>query len=171
MMPIRNRVSAGLVIAGGAIATIGCLQPWISETPPNVDVLTRNIFSTVHSAPLPGSDGQIITALALGSAVLGLVLLIGRMRTSYAIVVLMFGVIAGEAVLADWLDMSSTLQLYDDTYFFMAQIGAGIYITAVGVVMWEIGALISLWRPGPLPRSGSDAVIGAPSVEESGLPT
>jgi hypothetical protein len=147
----QNRISGALVIGGAALATIGCFLPWISEVPPPIDTVTRDVFLSAQHAPLPGVDGMVITALALVSALLGVLLLTGHRQRSAVVAASLLAVIAGVTVVADYLDIDGSVQTLRSTYFFIAQVGPGVYLTAVGVVIWGIGALTNLWRSLQIP--------------------
>jgi len=94
---------------------------------------------------------MVITALALVSALLGVLLLTGHRQRSAVVAASLLAVIAGVTVVADYLDIDGSVQTLRSTYFFIAQVGPGVYLTAVGVVIWGIGALTNLWRSLQIP--------------------
>ena len=94
---------------------------------------------------------MVITALALVSALLGVLLLTGHRQRSAVVAASLLVVIAGVTVVADYLDIDGSVQTLRSTYFFIAQVGPGVYLTAVGVVIWGIGALTNLWRSLQIP--------------------
>ena len=136
------RVSAGLVMGGTAIAAIGCFLPWIGETPPEVDTVSRDIFSSAYHAALPGVDGTVITGLALVGVLLGLLMWTGRMARGAAVAALLLAVVAAVTVVADYLDLIGSVEILRTTYFQIVRVGVGLYVTGLGVVVWTIGAAV-----------------------------
>ena len=129
-------------MCGAAIAASGTLLPWIGSIPANIDfVVTRSIFSPALLADLPGVDGQAIAALALFSFLMGILLWVGRRRDGAAVVALVLAVVAGVTVVADYLDARASLDVLRTTYFVVAQVGIGVYVTAAGVAIWSIGCV------------------------------
>jgi hypothetical protein len=131
-----------MVMGGAAMAAIGCLLPWISEVY-TVDVeaptVTHDIFSSASSAALPGVDGNVITALALVSVVLSLLIWLRRMARVAALIALLLATVAAVTVVGDYLDITGSIKTLGSTYFLIFQVGAGIYVTAFGVIIWAIG--------------------------------
>jgi hypothetical protein len=142
-----------MVLGGATIAGLGCFQPWISEVQ-NVDALaptlTRNIFSSADSAALPGADGKVITALALISVVLSLVMWVRPMQRVAALIALLLATVAATAVVGDYLDINASIETLRTVYFQIFQVGTGVYITGFGVALWAIGAAVGLLRAWPL---------------------
>jgi len=137
-----------MLIGGAAISAVGCLVPWIS---PQVNVpnlvpveVTRDLFSTASHAPLPGVDGWVITGLAVVSIVLGLLMWSRTVIYLVAVGALVLAVVAAVTVLADFLDVSGSINVLRTTYFQVYQVGVGLYITSLGVVVWTIGAAVGL---------------------------
>ncbi len=140
--PELTRASGGLVMGGAAIAAIGCFLPWIGETPPEVDIVTRAIFSSAYHASLPGVDGTVITGLALVGVLLGLLMWTGRMARGAAVAALVLAIVAAVTVVADYLDLNGSVEILRTTYFHLVQVGVGVYVTGLGVVIWTIGAAV-----------------------------
>jgi hypothetical protein len=131
-------------MCGATIAAIGCFLPWIGETPPEVDTVTRDIFSSAYHAALPGVDGTVITGLALIAVLLGLLMMTGRVARGAGIAALLLAIVAEVTVMADFLDLNGSVEVLRTTYFQIVQVGVGIYITELGVVIWTIGAAVGL---------------------------
>lgn len=127
-------------MGGAAIAAIGCFLPWIGATPPEVDTVTRDIFSSANRAALPGVDGTVITGLALIGLLLGLLMWTGRKARGAAVVALLLATVAAVTVVADYLDLNGSVEILRTTYFDIVQVGVGVYVTGLGVVIWTIGA-------------------------------
>jgi uncharacterized membrane protein YphA (DoxX/SURF4 family) len=152
-----------MVIGGGTTALIGCNLPWITvvyDVPGIVYAeVTRNLFSPSSHAPLPGVDGIIITDLALACVVLGMLILIGRWAKGAALVALLLSVVAGVTLVADFFDINGSIEVLRTVYFQIYQIGIGMYVTAIGVLIWAAGAGSEVVGRR---RTSSDGVEGSP---------
>jgi hypothetical protein len=139
--PAPNRVAGGMVLAGGAIAIVGCFLPWISASA---------FLVTVSKDGISSSDGQIIAGLAVLSALLGVLMLSRRVGLVVPIVLLVLAAVAMWAVILDYSDLNNRvtnlLNSSNSTVTFVAEIGPGIYATGLGVVIWGLGALAGFRR-------------------------
>jgi hypothetical protein len=132
-----NRLAGGLVTAGGAIAVIGCFMPWISASA---------FFVTVTKDGISSPDGEIIAVVAAICTLLGVVMLARRVSLIVPIVLVLSAALAMWVVVVDYQDVSGRVASLGSTAGVLAQVGAGIYATGLGVIIWAIGALAGLRR-------------------------
>jgi hypothetical protein len=137
-----------MILGGGAVASIGCLLPWITEVynaGAIAPTVTRNIFSSAENAALPGADGNVITAMAVVSVALSLLIWVRRMTKVAALMALLLATVAAVTVLGDYLDINGSVETLRTVYFQIFHVGVGINITAFGVAIWAIGAGTGCW--------------------------
>ena len=133
--PLPNRVGAGLVIAGAAMAVIGCFLPWISATAPFIGTVTRDAISS--------PDGQVIAGIAAVSALVGVIAWVRRVGLVVPIVLLVAAAIDMWAFVIDYQDISGRVQSLSGNNLIVAEVGVGVYLTGLGVVVWAVGAVVS----------------------------
>jgi hypothetical protein len=133
--PIPNRIGGGLVIAGGAMAVIGCFLPWISESAPFVGTISRDAISS--------PDGEVIATIAAVSALVGVVVWARRVGVVVPIALLVAAAIDIWVLVIDYQDISNRVQGISSSNLIYANVGAGVYFTGLGVVVWALGALAS----------------------------
>lgn len=138
--PLPNRMAAGLVIAGAVMAVIGCFLPWISVTVP--------FFGTISRDAISGSDGEILAAVATISALIGVVMWVRRVGVIVPIVLFIAAAIAMTVVVVDYEDISHSVQSMNvqsvNLTLDVAEVGIGVFVTALGVVIWGIGSVAGL---------------------------
>jgi hypothetical protein len=130
--PVPNHTAAGLVIVGAAMAVIGCFLPWLSATAPFIGTVTRDAISS--------PDGEVIAAVATVCALIGIVMWARRVGFVVPIVLLIAAAIAMWTVVADYQDINSRVQAVNSTSI-VAEVGVGVYLTGLGVIIWAIGAV------------------------------
>jgi hypothetical protein len=139
--PVPNRIAGSMVVAGGAIAIVGCFLPWISASA---------LFLTVTRDGISSPDGQVIAGLAVFSCLFGVLMLARRVGVVVPIVLVLTAGLALWAVVLDYQDLSSRVaSLSSDsssTIPIVAQIGAGIYATGLGIAVWAFGAIYGFRR-------------------------
>ena len=133
--PLPNRIGAGLVIGGAALAVIGCFLPWISATAPFIGTVTRDAISS--------PDGEVIASIAGISALVGVVVWVRRVGLVVPIALLVAAAIDMWVFVIDYQDLSGRIQGLSGNNLIVAEIGVGAYLTGFGVVTWAVGAVVS----------------------------
>jgi hypothetical protein len=128
-LPSPNRVAGGLVAVGAAIAAIGGLLPSITASALILSGISRPY-------------GQIIAVVATESALLGVLMMSRRVMLIVPVALLLLAVGAMRVLVVDY----QVLNEFSPTRGVLAQMVPGIYATGLGVVIWAIGALASIWE-------------------------
>lgn len=131
--PLPNRTAAGLVIVGASMAVIGTFLPWLTMTAPFVGTITRDAISS--------PDGEFIAVAGTVGALLGVAMWARRVGLVVPIVLLIAAAISMWAVVVDYQDISGRVESVNSTSI-VAEVGVGVYLTGLGVVIWAIGALV-----------------------------
>jgi hypothetical protein len=125
----------------------------VSDAGAAAPTLTRGVFWSADNAALPGVDGTVISALALASIVLSVLIWVRRIALIAALIALLLATVAAVTVVVDYLDINSSIETLRTVYFHIFQVGIGVYVTAIGVTIWAIGAGTGLLGGKPIGRA------------------
>ena len=152
--PAVSRSSGLLVLAGAALVVVGSFLPWITATAPFVGTISRSLMDG-------GSDGVILDALAGVVLFIGLAMTLGGpTRIGGGLAILTLILVAG-IVVFDYGDMQSRVaKATSESNLIIASVGAGPYISSIGIVVATIGSVMALLSrravaPQPLPTSST----------------
>jgi hypothetical protein len=136
-----GRVQGVIAIAGGALVLMGAFLPWLTATAPFVGTVNRSLVDY-------GSDGVILAALGTVALFIGLVMAVRGPAilaglggiVALALAALITGVDYGQVSgrVANLTSGSGTIPI-------IASVGAGPYVTALGIVVGAVGCVMGMF--------------------------
>jgi hypothetical protein len=117
---------------------VGTFLPWLSASAAFVGTISRDLISS--------GDGQFLAGVAAVGGLIGLWLLLRGPSVSGGILVLLLAVVAGFILVIDYQDVSQRVaNLTAGTSSMIADVGPGPYLSGLGLLVWVIGGLVSLF--------------------------
>jgi hypothetical protein len=133
-----SRLAGALVCGGAAGVIVGTFLPWLSASAAFVGTISRDLISS--------GDGQFLAGVAAVGGLIGLWLLLRGPSVSGGILVLLLAVVAGFILVIDYQDVSQRVaNLTAGTSSMIADVGPGPYLSGLGLLVWVIGGLVSLF--------------------------
>jgi hypothetical protein len=152
---LRDVVVVGLVVGGAIAVVIGTLVPWEETKSPNVEhvlvgpgfgippgwYVVRPFMFYLSSPGNLSIDERTVTVAASIAGLIGLALLIRRLRVAAGIVLLVLAIIAGRVVEVDYQQFSRWVE--ELPAFVNVELGPGPYLATIGILIWTLGGLIA----------------------------
>jgi hypothetical protein len=130
--------TCGLVFTGAIAVLIADVLPWLEGNNPQNGPVSGPFAVSLVFVP----DGKTVAVAAGLAGLIGVALFLRRFVLVAGIAVLVLAAITGRIAAVDFLDLRQYVAKVPLVFDF--RIGPGLYIAAIGIVVWALGGLIAV---------------------------